>query len=71
MCKMENNDARKSKITLVVQSMSRREKTEFRTEDLAKDTIVKTYTVTRGKTEQMSANVSELIDLLMDLIKWI
>lgn len=67
---MENDDATKSKITLVVQSMIRRERTEFRTEDLATDTIMKICMVTRRKTEQMSADGSELIDLLMDLIKW-
>lgn len=69
MSKMENDDARKSKITLVVQSMSRRERTEFRTEGLATDAIVKIYKITRGKSEQMSIDVSELIDLLMDAIK--
>lgn len=69
MSKMENDDARKSKITLVVQSMSRRERTEFRTEGLATDAIVKIYKITRGKSEQMSIDVSELIDLSMDAIK--
>lgn len=69
MSKMENDDARKNKITLVVQSMSRRERTEFRTEGLATDAIVKIYKTTRGKSEQMSIDVSELIDLLMDAIK--
>lgn len=55
----------------MVQSMTRKERTVFRTKGLATDPIMKTYMVTRGKTEQMSADVSELIDLLMDLFKWI
>lgn len=69
MCKMENDESRKSKITLVVQPMSRRERTEFRTEGLATDAIIKIYKITRGKSEQMSTDASELIDLLMEPIK--
>lgn len=69
MYKMENDDTAKSKATQVVQSMSRRERTGFRTEGLATVAVIKIYMVTRGKTEQISTDVIELIDLLMDPIK--
>lgn len=49
--------------------MSRRKRTGFRTEGLATVTVIKIYMVARGKTEQISTDVSELIDLLMDPIK--
>lgn len=69
MYKMEKDDTGKSKATQVVQSMSGRERTRFRKEGLATVAVIKIYMVTRGKAEQISMDVTELIDLLMDPIK--